>query len=49
MPYSVGRAVVHTGHVLHQIGVTPTVTDDDVRITLQGHGLVINDELVCYW
>lgn len=49
LAYSVGRAVVHTGHVLHQIGVTPTVTEDDVRITLQGHGLVIDGELVCYW
>ncbi len=49
LPYSVGLAVVHTGHVLHQIGATPTVTKDDVRITLQGHGLVVDDELVCYW
>lgn len=49
LPYSVGVALVHTGHVLHQIGVTPTVTEDDVRITLQGHGLVIDDGLVCYW
>ncbi len=49
VPYSIGVAVVHTGHVLHQIGVTPLVADDDVRITLQGHGLVIDGELVCYW
>jgi hypothetical protein len=49
LPYTVGVALVHTGHVLHQIGVTPVVIEDDVRITLQGHGLVIDDELVCYW
>ena len=47
--YHVGRAVVHTGHVLHQIGVTPSVQADDLRITLQGHGLVIGGELVLYW
>lgn len=47
--YSIGVAVVHTGHVLHQIGVTALVADDDLRITLQGHGLVIDGELVCYW
>lgn len=49
VPYSPGVAVVHAGHLLHQIGVTPVVTEDDIRITLQGHGLVIDDELACYW
>lgn len=49
VPYSPGVAVVHTGHLLHQIGMTPVVTEGDIRITLQGHGLVIDDELVCYW
>lgn len=47
--YHVGRAVVHTGHVLHQIGVTPSVQADDLRITLQGHGLIVGGELVLYW
>jgi hypothetical protein len=49
VPYHLGRALVHSGHVLHQIGVTPVVRPDDVRITLQGHGLVLGDELVLYW
>lgn len=49
VPYTIGVAIVHTGHVLHQIGATPIVADDDVRITLQGHGLVIDGELICYW
>jgi hypothetical protein len=35
--------------VLHQIGVTPSVRPGDIRITLQGHGLVVDDELVLYW
>jgi hypothetical protein len=49
VPYHPGRAIVHSGHVLHQIGVTPTVRPGDIRITLQGHGLVVDGELVLYW
>jgi len=49
VPYHLGRAVVHSGHVLHQIGVTPSVQPDDIRITLQGHGLVVGESLVLYW
>jgi hypothetical protein len=47
--YHLGRALVHSGHVLHQIGPTATVRPDDMRIMLQGHGLVIDGELVLYW
>jgi len=49
VPYHLGSAVVHSGHVLHQIGVTPSVQPDEIRITLQGHGLVLGDLLVLYW
>lgn len=49
VPYRVGRALVHSGHLLHQIGVTPSVRPDDMRIMLQGHGLVVDDDLVLYW
>jgi hypothetical protein len=47
--YRAGTAVVHTGHVLHQIGVTDSPGADDIRMTLQGHGLVRGDELILYW
>jgi hypothetical protein len=47
--YHLGRALVHSGHVLHQIGPTPTVRPGDLRIMLQGHGLVVGGELVLYW
>jgi len=47
--YTVGRALVHSGHVLHQIGTTPTVQPDDLRIMLQGHGLLVGDDTVLYW
>jgi hypothetical protein len=49
VPYHLGGAVVHSGHVLHQIGATPSVQPDDLRITLQGHGLVVDGVLVLYW
>lgn len=47
--YSLGRALVHSGHVLHQIGPTPEIVPGDLRITVQGHGIVLDDELVLYW
>jgi hypothetical protein len=47
--YHLGRALVHSGHVLHQIGPTPTVRPGDLRIMLQGHGLVVDGELILYW
>jgi len=47
--YRPGTAVVHSGHVLHQIGVTDSPGADDVRMTFQGHGLVRGDELLLYW
>ncbi len=49
VPYHLGRAIVHNGHVLHQIGATPSVQPGDFRITLQGHGLVVDEVLVLYW
>jgi len=49
VPYHLGSAVVHSGHVLHQIGQTTLVQPDDLRITLQGHGLVVDNMLILYW
>jgi hypothetical protein len=47
--YRLGRAIVHSGHVLHQIGPTPEVLPGDLRMTLQGHGIVVDHELILYW
>lgn len=47
--YHLGQALVHSGHLLHQIGATESVTPDDVRITMQGHGLLVDGDIVCYW
>ena len=49
VPYHLGSALVHSGHVLHQVGASPSVRPEDLRITLQGHGLVVDDVLVLYW
>jgi hypothetical protein len=49
VPYQEGVALLHHGHLLHQIGVTASVRHDDLRITLQGHGLVVGGVLVLYW
>jgi hypothetical protein len=49
VPYHLGSAIVHSGHVLHQIGATPSAQPGDYRITLQGHGLVVDEVLVLYW
>ncbi|MCA1991844.1 MAG: hypothetical protein LDL41_07340 [Coleofasciculus sp. S288] len=38
-PYQVGKLVLHSGLMVHQIAPGNNLQPDDVRITLQGHGL----------
>lgn len=47
--YTPGVALVHSGNVLHQIGMTDPVHPNDIRIMLQGHGLIVDDEVSLYW
>jgi hypothetical protein len=47
--YEAGRIVYHSGHVLHQIKAWRASQEDKPRITLQGHGLLIQDCLYLYW
>jgi hypothetical protein len=47
--YHLGQALVHSGHILHQIGPTSVVRPGDLRMMLQGHGLVVDGELILYW
>lgn len=49
IPYSVGRLVVHGGHVLHQAAGVPKVSVTDERITLQGHGVLADGVWRMYW
>ncbi len=49
VPYTVGRMVIHSGHILHQVAPTSRVEPDDERLTLQGHGIWCDDRWILYW
>ena len=52
IPYAVGSLYVHSGHYYHQIAGTTSstrLTDDQWRVTLQGHGYVVDNRLYLYW
>jgi hypothetical protein len=48
-PYTCGELVVHSGHELHRIAPISAVVPDDMRITLQGHGVRVGDAWQIYW
>ena len=48
-PYTPGAIVVHSGHLMHQIGEIEAVDADDERVTLQGHALCQRGEWKLYW
>ena len=47
--YQVGEIVMHSGHTMHQIAPSSIVTASDRRVTLQGHGVYVNDTWQIYW
>jgi hypothetical protein len=47
--YSRGRVVVHDGFVLHAIGNSTIRNPSGYRITLQGHGVRLDDGWLLYW
>jgi hypothetical protein len=47
--YTCGEMVVHSGHVLHRIAPIETVEPDDLRVTLQGHGVMSGGRWQLYW
>jgi hypothetical protein len=49
IPYTVGRVVVHSGHLLHQAAGVTKVAVTDERITLQGHGVFADGAWRLYW
>jgi hypothetical protein len=49
MEYRPGEMVLHNGLWLHQIGEVSDVTPDDIRITLQGHAVRMDDRTILYW
>ncbi|MBL7500108.1 hypothetical protein I6A84_11945 [Frankia sp. CNm7] len=49
IPYTAGELVVHSGHLLHQVAPSPSVSEGDERLTLQGHGIWHTDHWLLYW
>lgn len=47
--YRVGEAVVHDGHLLHQIAPLRAALPGEWRITLQAHALRFDDSWHLYW
>ena len=47
--YEIGTIVYHSGHLLHQIKAWSAKQLDAPRVTLQGHGLLVDDILYLYW
>lgn len=48
-PYRLGSLTVHSGLLLHRIADLPGISDDDQRITLQGHGVRIHGTWHLHW
>ena len=48
-PYAEGVLTLHSGHTLHQIAAVERAFADDLRITLQGHGLYCDGAWTIYW
>ncbi len=47
--YSMGKMVIHSGHQVHQIAPMPDMVPGDERLTLQGHGLLVDGVWRLYW
>lgn len=48
-PYNLGRLALHSGHIAHQIAPGKNLQADDERITLQGHGILCDQNWHLYW
>lgn len=49
LPYERGKAVIHTGHLFHQIAPMPDMQPGEQRLTLQAHALPTRRGWVLYW
>jgi hypothetical protein len=47
--YREGTLITHAGLYLHEIMPVDTIRDGDIRITMQGHGALINDVYKLFW
>lgn len=48
-PYAVGHIAAHSGNLLHRAAPSRELSADDMRITLQGHGVRVNGTWQLYW
>jgi hypothetical protein len=48
-PYKLGRMVLHSGNIVHQIAPGKNLQAKDERITLQGHSLYCQGSWQLYW
>ena len=48
-PYQVGQMVIHSGYTLHRIAPTSIAKNTDKRVTLQGHGVLVDGTWQLYW
>ena len=49
LEYKPGEVILHSGLWMHQIAETAAVAPDDIRLTLQGHGVRAGDRTILYW
>jgi len=49
LAYKVGEIVVHDGSIMHKIAPFKAFHEDDQRVTMQGHGVKIDDQYVLFW
>ena len=49
IPYGEGVLITHGGLYLHEIMPVDVIRDGDIRITMQGHGVLINDVYRLFW
>lgn len=49
LPYREGELLLHSGNRAHQIAPVPSVYPGDMRITLQGHGVLSEGRWLLYW
>ncbi|HEY9724539.1 MAG TPA: hypothetical protein V6D47_21235 [Oscillatoriaceae cyanobacterium] len=47
--YTPGELVFHTGQFVHRIAPSRALGPDDVRVTLQAHGVLLNGVWELYW
>lgn len=48
-PYALGELAMHSGNLLHQAALGRVTSEDERRITLQGHGIRSGNRMYLYW